>query len=566
MIEETFKGNLDDYEKAYRTFAWEDIKREFDWYQRFGKINLSHEAIDRHANSWRKNKVAMYWQGVDGRKEKYTFLEMKKLSNKFANVLKKLGVRKGDRVFIFTPRIPELFISYTAVPKIGAILGPLFAAFGPGALRDRLKNSGAKVLLTTTKLKENVDEVRKELPDLEHIIVIGEGKLGEKEVSYAAEMDLASDKLEVEPMNPEDPTILLYTSGTSGKPKGVVLAHEVTWLWYITSKWEQDVRDEDVFWCSADPAWAFGLYYGLFGSWLNGASVVWYEGMFDPERWYAIIESYNINNWASTPTALRMLMKSGEDVAKKYDLASLRFIASCGEPLNPEVMRWAKKVFGVSVHDMYGQTEASIPISNYACMPIKPGSMGKPFPGIQAAILDENGNELPLGEVGHLAFKPFPGFMKSIWRDREKYDEYFRIPGWYVSGDRAHKDEDGYFHFIGRADDVITTAGYRVGPFDVESALVEHPAVAEAGVIGKPDPERGEIIKAFIVLRDGYEASEELKEDIRGFVKKHHAAYLYPREIEIRDTLPRTRSGKIMRRILKAWELGLPTGDLSAME
>lgn len=575
VIEKKAKGNMGDYEEAYGDFKWSDVEKEFDWY-RTGKVNIVHEAIDRHAEGWRKNNVALYWEGADGRSEKYTFQEMKYLSNKFGNVLKKLGVKKGDRIFGFMSRVPALYVSVLGSVKIGCIFGPLFGGFRSGAIKDRLWDSGAKVLVTQPHLKGAVDEVRKDLPELKHVILVGAGEsgLGEGEVSYESEMAQASEKLEIEWVDRETPHLLHYTSGTTGKPKGIVHVHNAMIGQYLTTKWVLDVRDDDVYWCTADPGWVTGTSYGIFGQWLVGASQIVYEGRFNADKWYSIIEKYKATIWYTAPTALRMLMAAGEEVIKKYDLSSLRHICSVGEPLNPEVIRWGLSVYGLPIHENYWMTETGqILIANYPSMPIKLGSMGKPFPGIQAAVVDDRGKELPPKTIGNLVIKPgWPAMMRDVWRGKwkehaeEKYKEYFKFPGWFLTGDSAYVDEDGYFWFQGRVDDVIKTAGERVGPFEVESCLVEHPAVAAAGVIGKPDPVRGEIIKAFIQLREGHAPSEELKRELMEHVKGRLAAHAYPREIEFRDELPITRSGKIMRRILKAWELGLPTGDLSTLE
>jgi acetyl-CoA synthetase len=337
---------------------------------------------------------------------------------------------------------------------------------------------------------------------------------------------------------------------------------------YQTAKWVLDLKEDDVYWCTADPGWVTGTSYGIFGPWLTGSSNLIVGGRFSPEAWYKMIEEFGVTVWYSAPTAFRMLMGAGDEIVKRFNLTSLRHIVSVGEPLNPEVVRWGLKVFNHRIHDTWWMTETgSMLICNYPCMPIKPGSMGKPIPGIIAAIVDDRGNELPPYRMGNLAIKRgWPSMMRTIWNGSAKYESYFMPGDWYVSGDSAYMDEDGYFWFQGRIDDVIMTSGERVGPFEVESKLVEHPAVAEAGVIGKPDPVRGEIIKAFVALRDGYEASDELKEEIRQFVKNGLAAHAAPREIDFKEKLPKTRSGKIMRRVLKAWELQLPTGDLSSME
>ncbi|MGX1263401.1 acetyl-CoA synthetase [Rossellomorea marisflavi] len=558
--------NLADYDQAYESFDWKEVEKEFSWSET-GRVNLAHEAIDRHADTHRKNKVALYYRDPE-RNEKYTFADMKKLSNQAANVLKNFGdVEKGDRVFIFMPRSPELYFSILGAIKLGAIVGPLFEAFMEGAVRDRLEDSGAKVLVTTPELLERVPV--DQLPELKHVFLIGDGvKEDDVHIDFMAKFKDASKKLSVEWVDREDGLILHYTSGSTGKPKGVLHVHNAMLQHYQTSKWVLDLQEEDVYWCTADPGWVTGTSYGIFGPWLAGASNVIVGGRFKPEHWYKTIEDYGVTVWYSAPTAFRMLMGAGDEIVKQFDLGSLRHILSVGEPLNPEVVRWGMKVFNLRIHDTWWMTETGGQlICNYPSIEVKPGSMGKPFPGVKAAIVDDQGNELPPNRMGNLAIqKGWPSMMRQIWNNPQKYDSYFMPGDWYVSGDSAYMDEEGYFWFQGRVDDVIMTSGERVGPFEVESKLVEHPAVAEAGVIGKPDPVRGEIIKAFIALRDGYEISDELKEEIRTFVKKGLAAHAAPREIEFRDKLPKTRSGKIMRRVLKAWELDLPTGDLSTME
>ncbi|MBS1990343.1 MAG: acetate--CoA ligase [Cyanobacteria bacterium SZAS LIN-3] len=563
--------NLPNYESTYATFSWEEAKKEISYFAE-GKVNAAYNAVDRHLHNGRRNKVALYSVDAAGKLAKYTFQEMHDEVNKLGNALKSLGVKKGDRVFVFLTRVPELYIATIAIAKIGAIAGPLFSAFGPDALKDRLHDGQAKIVVTSPQLKEKIDGIKHELPDLEHIIVVGgnakDYKKGGMEIDYATLVADKSTHLACEQMDPEDPLYLLYTSGTTGKPKGVVHVHADILGQHMTSKWVLDLRDDDIYWCTADPGWVTGTVYGIFGPWSNGASCVSYEGRFDAESWYALIDRLKITVWYTAPTALRMLMKAGDDLVYNADLGSLRHILSVGEPLNPEVVRWGMKVFGLPIHDNWWQTETGMQlIANLPCNPVKPGSMGKPLPGVYAAIVDDTGKELPAGELGRLVVRPgWPSMLRTIWRNEPKFQEYFKIPGWYFSGDNAWKDEDGYFVFVGRADDVINTSGHRVGPFEVESALVEHPAVAEAGVIGKPDKERGEIIKAFIVLNNGYTNSEQLLSEIRDHTKKQLAAHAYPREIEVKESLPKTRSGKIMRRLLKAWELGLPSGDISALE
>ncbi|WP_226670167.1 acetate--CoA ligase [Metabacillus litoralis] len=558
------KFNLSDYDATYASFDWSKVEENFTWSET-GRINAAYEAIDRHAESHRKNKIALYYRDPE-REEKYTFKEMKELSNKAANVLKnKADVEKGDRLFVFMPRTPELYSVILGAVKLGAIVGPLFEAFMEGAVRDRLEDSDAKVIVTTPELLNRIPV--NELPSLKHIVVVGE-TIDNSHIDFLLEMETASKHFYIEWVDKTDGLLLHYTSGSTGKPKGVLHVHQAMVQHYQTSKWVLDLQEDDVYWCTADPGWVTGTVYGIFGPWLSGATNVIVGGRFKPESWYKTIEDYGVTVWYSAPTAFRMLMSAGDELVKQFDTSSLRHVLSVGEPLNPEVVRWGVKVFNNRIHDTWWMTETGAQlICNYPCMEIKPGSMGKPIPGVEAAIVDDQGNELPPYRMGNLAIKKgWPSMMHTIWNNQEKYESYFMPGDWYVSGDSAYMDEEGYFWFQGRIDDVIMTSGERVGPFEVESKLVEHPAIAEAGVIGKPDPVRGEIIKAFVALREGYEPSDELKEEIRLFVKQGLAAHAAPREIDFRDKLPKTRSGKIMRRVLKAWELDLPTGDLSTME
>lgn len=558
-------ANLKSYEEARSSFNWADVEKKFSWYTT-GKVNMAYEAIDRHVEAGLQDKPALYYSDAS-RDETVTYGQMKTNSNKFGNVLRKLGVQRGDRVFIFMPRSPELYFALLGTIKIGAIVGPLFEAFMEQAVRDRLHDSEAVAIVTTPALLPRVPVA--DLPHLKHVIVVGDDlQLAAGQVDFKAEMAQASDQLDIEWVDREDGMILHYTSGSTGKPKGVVHVHNAMIQHYYTGQIVLDLKESDVYWCTADPGWVTGTSYGIFAPFLNKATNVIRGGRFSPQDWYGTIQKYKVTVWYSAPTAFRMLMGAGDDTVKQFDLSSLRHVLSVGEPLNPEVVRWGLKVYNHRIHDTWWMTETGAQlICNYPSMDIRPGSMGKPIPGTDAAIVDDNGNVLPPNRMGNLAIKtPWPSMMRKIWNNPSKYEEYFRLQGWYVSGDSAYMDEDGYFWFQGRVDDVINTSGERVGPFEVESKLVEHPAVAEAGVIGKPDPLRGEIIKAFISLRAGYEPSDELKADIAKFVKVGLSAHASPREIEFKDKLPKTRSGKIMRRVLKAWELGLPTGDLSTIE
>jgi acetyl-CoA synthetase len=557
--------NLKNYEEAALSHSWEQVEQQFSWYET-GKVNMAYEAIDRHLELGKGNKTALYYSDSE-RDESYTFEQLSKQSNRFANVLRKLGIGKGERVFIFMPRTPELYVSVLGTLKIGAVVGPLFEAFMETAVKDRLQDSEAIAIVTTPALLHRIK--RDELPALKHIIVFGDNVPNEEGIiDYKEEMSQSSDSAEIEWLDREDGLILHYTSGSTGKPKGVFHVQNAMIQHKYTGQLVLDLKEDDIYWCTADPGWVTGTSYGIFAPWLNGATNVVRGGRFSPSDWYSVIQKYGVTVWYSAPTAFRMLMGAGDDVTKQFDLSSLRHVLSVGEPLNPEVVRWGMKVYNQRIHDTWWMTETGGQlICNYPSMDIKPGSMGKPIPGVKAAIIDDNGNEVPPYRMGNLAIQvPWPSMMRKIWNNPAKYEEYFRLEGWYISGDSAYMDEDGYFWFQGRIDDVINTAGERVGPFEVESKLVEHPAVAEAGVIGKPDPMRGEIIKAFIALREGFEPSEELKTEIAQFVKIGLSAHAAPREIEFKDKLPKTRSGKIMRRVLKAWELNLPTGDLSTIE
>jgi acetyl-CoA synthetase len=558
-------SNLGSYDAARVNFNWDQVEEQFSW-SKTGKVNMAYEAIDRHAESTRRDKVALYYSDAK-RDESYTFAEMKRESNRFGNVLRSLGIGKGDRVFIFMPRTPELYFSLIGTLKVGAIVGPMFEAFMETAVKDRLEDSGAVAVITTPALLPRIPKA--DLPKLKHIILVGDDvETTAGQTSYHKAMAGASDELEIEWLDREDGLIIHYTSGSTGKPKGVYHVQNAMIQHYYTGSIVLDLKENDVYWCTADPGWVTGTSYGVFAPWLNGATNVIRGGRFSPQDWYQTIERYKVTVWYSAPTAFRMLMGAGDSTVLNHNLTSLRHVLSVGEPLNPEVVRWGMKVYKQRIHDTWWMTETGAQlICNYPSMDIKPGSMGKPLPGVEAAIIDDSGNELPPYRMGNLAIKtPWPSMMRKVWNNPAKFEEYFRLPGWYVSGDSAYRDEEGYFWFQGRVDDVINTSGERVGPFEVESKLVEHPAVAEAGVIGKPDPLRGEVIKAFISLREGFTPSEELKADIAKFVKEGLSAHAAPREIEFKDKLPKTRSGKIMRRVLKAWELNLPTGDLSTIE
>lgn len=566
LVALTGEHRLANYDVTAATHDWKETEKAFSWYET-GKINMAYEAIDRHVDTYRKNKIALYYN--DGvRKEAYSFADMKRLTNRAANVISDAtNMEKGDRLFIFMPRSPELYFALLGALKMGVIVGPLFEAFMEGAVYDRLSDSEASAIVTTPELLSRVP--LEKLPHLKTVFLVGDN-VEETDiiVDFNKRMKTASNHFDIQWVDKEDGMILHYTSGSTGAPKGVLHVHYAMIQQYQTAQWVLDIQDSDVYWCTADPGWVTGTAYGIFGPWLNGATSLILGGRFSPQAWYSAIEDYGVTIWYSAPTAFRMLMGAGNGLLQQYDLSTLRHVLSVGEPLNPEVVRWGMEELGYRIHDTWWMTETGgHMICNYPSMDIKPGSMGKPVPGIRATIVDDDGNEVPPFTMGNLAIeKGWPAMMRQIWGNPSRYESYFLKGKWYVSGDSAYMDDEGYFWFQGRVDDVIMTAGERVGPFEVESKLLEHPDIVEAGVIGKPDPVRGEIIKAFVSLREGVEPSEELEGNIREFVKKGLSAHAAPREIEFKDKLPKTRSGKIMRRVLKAWELNLPVGDLSTME
>ena len=563
--------NLADYDAARASFDWAGVESELAWLAE-GGLNIAYEAIDRHVRDGHGGALALLWEGKNGETESYTYDDLRRLTNRFANLLASLGVGKGDRVFTLMERVPEHYAAIFGALKAGCIVGPLFSAFGPDPVRDRLEDSGAAVLVTQPDLRERIAGVIPNLPDLRHVVVLNKngrfpGPLAPGDLDFATLMEAAPDGDAAIATTRDDFSIMHYTSGTTGKPKGAVHRHNSVIQQHLTGKWALDLRPGDVYWCTADPGWVTGTSYGMIAPWTNRVTQVVYEGGFSARKWYQTIQRYRVEVWYTAPTAVRMLMKQGLDLPRSFDLSSLRHVASVGEPLNPEAVVWGQQAFGLPIHDNWWQTETgAIMIANYPCADIKPGSMGKPLPGIEAAIVDNDGNRLQPGHSGNLAARPgWPSMFQTYWRQEERYASRF-VNGWYFSGDEAEQDEDGYFWFIGRTDDVINTAGHLVGPFEVESALIEHPAVAEAGVIGKPDPVAMEVVKAFVSLKEGYEPTEALRRELLGFARGKLAAAVAPREIEIIPGLPKTRSGKIMRRLLKARELGLPEGDTSTLE
>ena len=565
--------NLLDYTQERAKFSWQEVAKEFEGLPS-GGLNIAHEAIDRHANGDLRDKTALLWLGKDGERKAYSFGEMKKESAKFANVLKALGLSKADRIFTLSPRIAELYISVIGILKNQNVLCPLFSQFGPEPILQRMQRGDAKVLLTTKKLyKKKIIPVLDQLPELLFVVLFdADEHESESVLSYSALMSEASEEFEIAPTDPEDMSILHFTSGTTGMPKGVVHVHKAVYTHWMSGKYVLDLHKDDVYWCTADPGWVTGTSYGIITPWIHGVTNVVDEGEFDASRWYKILQDEKVSVWYTAPTAIRRLMRIDSEPTEEYDLSSLRLIQSVGEPLNPEAVIWGEKKLKLPIHDNWWQTETGgMMISNLISQTIRPGSMGRPLPGIEAGIIrqNEDGSVTEVNEPnkeGDLAIKVgFPSLFRAYLHAQEKYDKCF-VGEWYLSGDLAYKDEDGYFWFVGRSDDIIKTSGHMVGPFEVESAFMEHEAVAEAGVIGKPDEMIGQLVKVFISLKAGYAASDELKRELIGFGRKKLGVAVAPKELEFQENLPKTRSGKIMRRLLKAREMGLPEGDVSTLE
>ncbi|KAB2839841.1 acetate--CoA ligase, partial [bacterium] len=482
-----------------------------------------------------------------------------------------LGLRKGDRVFGLLGRVPELYVTALGALKAGAVFCPLFSAFGPEPIQTRLSLGEGKLLVTTAALyQKKVAAIRSSLPNLKHVILVDAAATTET-LGWREAMAASSPDFVVPPTDPEDLALLHFTSGTTGKPKGALHVHQAILAHHETGRLALDFHEGDVFWCTADPGWVTGTSYGILSPLSNGVTMIVDAQDFDAQRWYQILEEQRVSVWYTAPTAVRMMMKGGSELTRGRDLSRLRFIASVGEPLNPEAVLWGVEALGLPIHDNWWQTETGgIMIANYAAMDIKPGSMGRPLPGIEAGIVrrgeDGSVEVLPDGEQGELALRAgWPSMFRGYLNEEARYRKCF-AGEWYLTGDLAKRDAEGYYWFVGRADDMIKSAGHLIGPFEVESALLEHAAVAEAGVIGKPDPTVGEVVKAFVSLKPGYEAGEALKRELLGFARTRLGAAVAPKEIDILPALPRTRSGKIMRRLLKARELGLPEGDTSTLE
>ncbi len=579
-------SNIGSYEKRLSDFDWGQARETLGW--KDGELlNIGAMCSDRICAEGHGERTALIWEGFGNKSGKYTFDDLRLYSNGFAQFLKDQGIKPGDRVCIFMDKIPSLYFSFLGILKLGAIAQPLFSAFGDESLEVRLASAGTKAILTTKKHVKKVRKIRERLPELETIVVVegNPSKLRDDEVFFDVEEAPKVDVFDVYKSTPETPSVLHYTSGTTGQPKGALHVHSSVWGQALTTSWVLDLKPDDVYWCTADPGWVTGTSYGIIGPWSLGVTQCVLDSGFTSRRWYQFIQDNRVTVWYSAPTAIRALMKDGDEVVKEFDLSSLRFLASVGEPLNAEAVIWSGEVFnGLQFHDTFWQTETgAMMITNYPGMEIRPGSMGMPFPGITACVLDLKTHE-PLtepGKVGLIAFRPgWPSMFRQYWKKPDIYRSKFvgasddAMPDqlrtdtslWYVSGDRASIDKDGYYWFVGRDDDVINTGGHLVGPFEIESALVEHPAVAEAAAIGKPDEVNMEVVKAFVTLKPGFEPSDDLELEIMNFIRKRLSPLAMPQEIEYMDKLPKTRSGKIVRRYLKALEWGEDVGDLSGLD
>jgi acetyl-CoA synthetase len=566
-------ANLMDYQAGVRSFSWEQAKAQLAGLPG-GGLNIAHEAVDRHLAAGRGGKLAVRWIGRDDRVSDYSYAGLAAIVNRFANVLARHGVSKGDRVFSLLGRVPELYFAALGTLKNGSVFSPLFSAFGPEPIKARMTIGNAKVLVTSeTFYRRKVEPWCSELEGLEHVFLTdctNQPPPGTIDLGKALAEE--PESFNTVRTDPEDMALLHFTSGTTGRPKGAVHVHEAVVAHHVTGRLALDLRPDDVFWCTADPGWVTGTSYGIISPLTNGVTMIIDQAEFDAEHWYRILQDQKVTVWYTAPTAIRMLMKAGADVAKRFDLSRLRLMASVGEPLNPEAVVWGVEALGKPFHDNWWQTETGgIMISNFPSMDVKPGSMGRPLPGITAGIVErgEGGSVREITEpmvVGELALRPgWPSMMRGYLNEEERYRKCF-AGGWYLSGDLAMRDEEDYFWFVGRGDDVIKSAGHLIGPFEVESALMEHAAVAEVGVIGVPDPTAGEVVKAFVALKNGIEPDDALRKELLGHARKRLGPAVAPKDIAFRQNLPKTRSGKIMRRLLKARELGLPEGDISTLE
>ncbi len=556
--------NLTDYESAKFDFNWDHWHKEFS-FNSTGKVNYAYEVTDYQVQKGNGDKPAFISQKTDGRVVSITFRELADLTSILATSLRSRGLKAGDRFGLYAAKSLDYAVVLLAAIKCGAVAVPLFSAFGREAIVDRLNDCGATWLYVTSNLIKNV-------PFDSGLSVTN--ILIDSSISLPGlSVHLLSDCYQGQP-NPaatqfgdlETPFVIHYTSGSTGKPKGILLSSRAMIGHLLTAKYVLDLHPEDNYWNTADPGWVTGMIYNFFAPLLLGVAAHLYEGPFHPLDWIKFMSRMGISVWYSTPTAFRLLRYYGVPFDREH-LPKLRHIVSAGEPLNPSLIDWTENNLSIPIHDSWYMTENGHQlINNYRCLPIRKGSMGKPLPGIRAAILSEQGEELPVGTIGRLAVKtPWPGLMKTVWGNQKKFEEYFQN-GWYISGDSAYQDADGYFWFQGREDDIIKSAGERISPFEIESFLVAHPKVAEAAVIGKPDQLFGSIIKAFIMLKPGVSGTDQLKTELTAYVRDKLASHVAPREIEFVDKLPKTKSGKIMRRILRSQESNSPLGDFSTLD
>lgn len=612
-------SHIPNYEAAYNEALrnpeafWEERAEQLVWTQKWtqvlddsnapfykwfvgGKTNIAMNALDRHVKTWRRNKLAYIWEGEPGDKRTMSYWRLWQETNQFANVLKSMGVKKGDRVTIYMGRIPEIITAMLACAKIGAIHNVIYGGFSEQAIADRIEDSQSRVLITCdgawlrgkiVPLKDVADGAIDRSPVVEHVIVVkrtGQPVKMEQGRDYwyheLMSLPIASKVCETEVMDAEDPLFILYTSGTTGKPKGVLHTHGGYQVYTSTTlEWAFDIKDEDRYWCAADPGWITGHSYIVYAPLILGATSILYEGAPNfpyPDRWWRIIEEYGVSILYTAPTAIRGLMRFGDNWPARRDLSSLRLLGSVGEPINPEAWRWYHKNIGKErcpVIDTWWQTETGgFMITPLPSVALKPGSATRPFPGIQIDIVDDEGNSVEQGQDGNLVItKPWPSMLRTVYGDDNRFlqqywSKYKHKGWWYLTGDSARLDKDGYVWIIGRNDDVIKVSGYRLGTAEVESGLVSHAAVAESAVIAVPDEVRGSVIYAYCILRNGYEASEQLAAELKKHIRSEVGPIAVPERIEFVASLPKTRSGKIMRRVLKARAQGLPEGDVSTLE
>jgi acetyl-CoA synthetase len=566
---------LTDYDTARSQFSWQDARRALSGSVE-AHLNMAHEAVGRQVERGQGGQVAARFIDRDWNRIDVTYAELQRRCSRFANVLGSLGIERGATVATLLGRVPELFSVGLGTLAAGNVFCSLFSAFGPEPLKTRLQLGHVQVLITTASLyRRKVAAIRDTLPELRHVLIVrdeAKGDLPAGTADFAQLMSSASETYETAPTRDDDVALLHFTSGTTGKPKGVTLTHAAVIAQHATSQLVLDLHPEEVFWCTADPGWVTGIAYGLIGPLTCGVTMVVDREEFDPQRWYRILAEERISVWYTAPTAIRMLMKAGAALARERKYPQLRHMASVGEPLNAEAVMWGVKALNMPFHDTWWQTESgAIMIANFAACEVLPGSMGRAVPGIEAQVVRRAaGGKIEViespDEVGEIALRPgWPSMFSSYLENPERYQASF-VDGWYLAGDLARRDHQGYFWFIGRADDVIKSAGHLISPFEVESALMTHPAVAQVAVIGVPDPIAGQAVKAFVELRDGFEPGEDLRRKIMGHARRLLGAVVAPREIAFKESLPRTRSGKIMRRLLRARELGLPEGDLSTLE